>query len=127
MATLSTTTPSCCCKLPQAWGLLVTSSLWATGSCWLLMTVGEGAHAFHMVALEPQALVLWSGESRSKAANWAVYIHFRAKQPWLKDGKGRRERGKGREGGGQGEEDGQDGDRPYIIISEHAKAVSLKE
>lgn len=41
-------------------------------------------------------------ENRMKAANWAVYIYFRARQPWIKDGKGRRERERRREGGEQG-------------------------
>lgn len=84
---------------------------------WLLRAVGERqAHAFHSVALGPQALVLWSRE-QNEGGQWAVYI--RARQPWIKDGKGRRERERGREGGtkggreggGQGGEDRQDWDQ----------------
>ena len=27
-------------------------------------------------------------ENRMKAANWAVYIHFRARRPWIREGGG---------------------------------------
>ena len=53
-------------------------------------------------------------ENRMKAANWAVYIHFRARRPWIKERKGRRERERegGRERGRRaGREDRQDWDQ----------------
>lgn len=91
--------------------------------CW------GGAHAFHTVALGPPALVLWSGKQGS-GSQLGCFTST--------SGLGGLGSKKGREGGKEGAEGGREGgkgeespprwgprDRPYIIISEHAKVVRL--